>query len=73
MEIQLPQQTKELQGVLPKVIQKLVQKRKQVKSLLKNEKNEAQKKNLDIKQKAIKLIANSMYGCLGFKQGRFYA
>ena len=61
------------QGILPKVIKNLVDRRRGVKDLLKKEKNVLVKQQLDIRQKALKLTANSMYGCLGFTFSRFYA
>ena len=60
-------------GVLPRVIARLVNSRRAVKQMLKSEKNESVKLNLDIRQKALKLTANSLYGCLGFSSSRFYA
>ena len=60
-------------GVLPRVIQQLVQRRSEVKRLMKREQNDAKKKNLNVRQLALKILANSMYGCLGFSHSRFYA
>ncbi|RMX69001.1 hypothetical protein DD238_005226 [Peronospora effusa] len=63
-------------GILPTVIKRLLESRKQVKQQLKIEQkagNIEKSVLLDVRQKAIKLTANSMYGCLGFRFSRFYA
>ncbi|SOV03284.1 uncharacterized protein UDID_18608 [Ustilago sp. UG-2017a] len=62
------------QGVLPRIIAQLVARRRQVKSLMKDKSATAsQLMQWNIKQLALKLTANSMYGCLGFENSRFYA
>ncbi|KAI9828040.1 MAG: DNA-directed DNA polymerase alpha catalytic subunit pol1 [Thelocarpon impressellum] len=62
------------QGVLPRLIATLVNRRKQVKSLMKDKRATPDElATWDIKQLALKLTANSMYGCLGYTRSRFYA
>ena len=66
--------TDQNQGILPKLIATLVSRRRQVKGLMKDKKaSPEQLATWDIKQTALKLTANSMYGCLGYVQSRFYA
>ncbi|KAJ1990888.1 DNA-directed DNA polymerase alpha catalytic subunit pol1 [Dimargaris cristalligena] len=61
-------------GVLPRVLKTLVERRRQVKNLMKDKSiTPIQTAQYDIRQRALKLTANSMYGCLGFAQSRFYA
>ena len=59
--------------VLPRVIKGLVDSRREVKKLMKSERDPNQLAQLEIRQKALKLTANSMYGCLGFEFSRFFA
>lgn len=62
------------QGILPRLIATLVSRRREVKKLMKDKSATAdQLATWDIKQLALKLTANSMYGCLGYTKSRFYA
>lgn len=62
------------QGILPRILAGLVAKRKVIKNLMKDPRNTPQQQQqYHIRQQAIKLTANSMYGCLGFSHSRFYA
>lgn len=61
-------------GILPTQIKRLVESRREVKKAMTDQKISSEKRmQLEIKQLALKITANSMYGCLGFSQSRFYA
>ncbi|KAI6251126.1 hypothetical protein HI914_00636 [Erysiphe necator] len=72
---QIPEVPKDLEpGILPRLIATLVSRRRQVKNLMRDLKaTEEQLATWEIKQLALKLTANSMYGCLGYTKSRFYA
>lgn len=61
------------QGILPRQIRSLVQCRREVKKLIVPGIDPDLKAQYNIRQLALKLTANSMYGCLGFSHSRFYA
>lgn len=61
-------------GILPTEIRKLVESRREVKKLMGNPDISSDlRMQYNIRQMALKLTANSMYGCLGFSNSRFYA
>ncbi|TIA61337.1 hypothetical protein D6C77_03522 [Aureobasidium pullulans] len=61
-------------GILPRLIRTLVHRRREVKKLMKDKSATSdQLATWEIKQMALKLTANSMYGCLGYTKSRFYA
>lgn len=69
----IPDPTVEI-GVLPRQIKRLVESRREVKKLMANANISPElKQQYDIRQLALKLTANSMYGCLGFSNSRFFA
>ena len=60
-------------AILPGVLKSLVTKRRAVKRQMKAEKDPVKYQQMNIRQTALKLTANSMYGCLGFSSSRFHA
>ncbi|EAN30937.2 DNA polymerase (pol2) family protein [Theileria parva strain Muguga] len=59
-------------GVLPSILKRLVELRLNIKNIIKGEKNETRRVQLSTRQLALKLIANSIYGCLGSNFSRFH-
>ena len=59
-------------GIIPKVVDHLLQQRKATKKRLKNETNDFKKSVLDGLQLAYKLVANSVYGQMGARTSPIY-
>ena len=60
-------------GVLPQVLRRLVERRRQVRAAMKGETDAVALAQRNHRQLALKLTANAMYGCLGYSGSRFYA
>lgn len=62
------------EGILPGLVRLFVKRRQHVKQLMKDHTiSKSTRMQYDIEQMALKLTANSMYGCLGSSTSRFYA
>ncbi|KAK1939688.1 putative DNA polymerase alpha subunit [Babesia divergens] len=60
-------------GMVPQILKRLVDLRASVKTALATERNSTRKVQLGVRQLALKLVANSLYGCLGSVYSRFHA
>ncbi|XP_017882054.1 DNA polymerase alpha catalytic subunit [Ceratina calcarata] len=73
LDLEVPESNLE-PGVIPTEIRKLVESRVEVKKLMKAPNISPElRMQYNIRQMALKLTANSMYGCLGATHCRFYA
>ena len=63
---------KKMVGLIPKYLNFLVEERKRVKKIMKEEKNEEIKKILDNYQHALKIVSNATYGYMGYIAARWY-
>jgi DNA polymerase I len=64
---------KKQRGFIPATLEGLVKRRMEVKKEAKAENDPEKKKLLDVKQQALKILANSMYGYFGFARARWYS
>ncbi len=60
-------------GFIPEVLKSLVERRIELKNIMKNEENLEKKKILDVQQQALKILVNSAYGYMGFARARWYS
>ncbi|MFP3346066.1 MAG: DNA polymerase II [Sulfolobaceae archaeon] len=64
---------KEPPGLYKFVLENLVKERREIKSKLKETKDEYEKRLLDERQKALKVMANAFYGYMGWINARWYS
>jgi DNA polymerase I len=60
-------------GFYKRILQKLVEERKAVKSKIPTEKDEYERRRLDERQRALKVMANAFYGYMGWLGARWYS
>jgi DNA polymerase I len=62
----------EKEGFIPALLKGLVERRAQVKGEMKAATDEGKRKMLDVQQQALKILANSFYGYMGYPRSRWY-
>lgn len=60
------------EGLIPGILKYLMNERDKVKAQMKTSKNELEKRNLDAKQYALKVMANAFYGYTGYLKAKLY-
>ncbi|MFB6244792.1 MAG: DNA-directed DNA polymerase [Candidatus Nanohaloarchaea archaeon] len=61
------------QGFFPELIERLIRERNQIKEEIENKHGAGGYRNLDSRQRALKILANSFYGYLGYEGARWYS
>ncbi len=64
---------KEGEGLVPEVVKNLIETRDKVKKKIKEAKDQEEKDRLNYRSQALKIIANSMLGYLGYARARWYS
>lgn len=64
---------KKRKGFISEILRDIIETRTKLKKELKEEKNETKRKMLDSRQHALKILANSFYGYMGFARARWYS
>jgi DNA polymerase I len=59
-------------GIIPQIVEFLINERDKVKEEMKKEKDEERRFLLDVRQYALKVVANAFYGYTGYIRGRVY-
>ncbi len=59
-------------GFIPSILKGLIERRRRVKEKMKGEEDPYRRKILDVEQTALKLLANSFYGYMGYPRARWY-
>jgi DNA polymerase I len=64
--------TKKKRGFIPQILQGLIKRRAEIKRRMKEAESRSEKAILDAQQRALKLLANSFYGYMGYPRARWY-